>query len=328
MKLRWLPECPGGDEDREVDAFVRSSPAGHAFQTRAWSEVAQAGGHVAARLAVVRDAEGIVGTALVLRPRVAGLSLPWAWIERGPVVAQVDRLGAVTRSIARSLRRRGVARLRVMPYWSGDDATTAELALRSIGMRDVQAADGPHASTLRLTIGGLYDEALFAGKSKEQVRWRAGQAKKVGALARRGGVEDWSRLRAMHSALMRAQGRRDRPDAWWDALARFASDDARGAIFACDFEGRTVAAAVALRHGALATYAWGASVPEKLPFSKAIPALVAAIRWARDVGCATFDLGGVPLEGDADPKRNAIATFKYDFDKRRVRLVREHSGWC
>ena len=83
-----------------------------------------------------------------------------------------------------------------------------------------------------------------------------------------------------------------------------------------------------MRHGALATYAWGASVPEKLPFSKAIPALVAAIRWARDVGCATFDLGGIPLDGDSDPKRNAIATFKYDFDKQRVRLVREHSGWC
>jgi lipid II:glycine glycyltransferase (peptidoglycan interpeptide bridge formation enzyme) len=127
---------------------------------------------------------------------------------------------------------------------------------------------------------------------------------------------------------MRAQGKRDRPDRWWDAVRRFVSDDARGAFFACEYDGQTIAAAVVLRHGGLATYAWGASVPDKLPFSKAIPALVAAIRWAKGVGCHTFDLGGVPLEGDRDPKRAAIATFKYDFDRTRVRLVREHAGWC
>jgi peptidoglycan pentaglycine glycine transferase (the first glycine) len=331
MKVTWATELtdgPGRDEAGSYDAFVLGSLAGHAFQTRAWSNVARAAGHVVTRFAVARDGERIAGTAMVIRPRVAGVALPWAWIERGPVVADVDRLAPVTRAIARSLRRRGVARLRVMPYWSGPEAERAEVALRSIGMHDVQKADGPHASTLRLGIGGQDDAELFSGKSKEQVRWRAGQASRAGAIARRGTAEDWLRLRAMHAALMRSQGRRDRPDAWWQALARFASDDGRGAIFACDFEGRTVAAAVTLRHGALATYAWGASVPERLPFSKAIPALLAAIRWARDVGCTTFDLGGVPLEGDADPKRNAIATFKYDFDKQRVRLVREHAGWC
>jgi hypothetical protein len=332
MKVTWATELtdghPGHDEARDYDAFVLGSEAGHAAQTRAWSEVARAAGHVVTRFAVVRDGERIAGTALVLRPRVAGVALPWAWIDRGPVVAEVDRLAPVTRAIARSLRRRGVAWLRVMPYWSGTNAEAAEVALRSIGMHDVQKADGPHASTLRLAIGGQSDADLFSGKSKEQVRWRASQAAKAGAVARRGTAEDWSRLRAMHAALMRSQGRRDRPDAWWQALARFASDDGRGALFACDFEGRTVAAAVTLRHGGLATYAWGASVPERLPFSKAIPALLAAIRWARDVGCTTFDLGGVPLEGDADPKRNAIATFKYDFDKQRVRLVKEHAGWC
>lgn len=312
----------------DYDAFVLGSPAGHCAQTRAWAEVARAGAHVGTRLAVAREGGRVVGTALVLRPRVAGVGLPWAWVERGPVVAEIGRLAEVTRGLARALRQRGVARVRVQPYWAGDAAAQAEEALRSIGLRDVQTPDGPHACTLRLSLTGKSDAQLFAGKSKEQVRWRAKQADKAGAVARRGEHRDWRRLRELHAGLMRAQGRRDKPDTWWDAVARFASDDARGALFACDFEGRTVAAAVVLRHGALATYAWGASVPDRLPFSKAILALVAAIRWARDVGCATFDLGGVPLEGDDDPKRKAIATFKYDFDHQRVRLVREHGGWC
>jgi lipid II:glycine glycyltransferase (peptidoglycan interpeptide bridge formation enzyme) len=309
----------------EYDAFVLASPAGHAAETRPWAEVARAGAHVRTSFAIVRNGEHVVGSALVLRPVALGLALPWAWVERGPVVADVASLADVTRALGTALRRRGVLRLRVMPYWAGEDAARAEGLLRSIGLSDVQTADGPHACTLRLGLGG---EDVFAGKSKEQVRWRARQAEKAGAIARRGEDRDWKRLREMYRSLMESQGKRNKPDRWWDAIRRFVSDDARGAFFACDHEGRTVAAAVVLRHGGLATYAWGASVPDKLPFSKAIPALVAAIRWARDAGCHTFDLGGIPLEGDRDPKRAAIATFKYDFDKTRVRLVREHAGWC
>ena len=316
-----------GSVAAEYDAFVLASTAGHAAQTRPWVEVARAGSHVRTSFAVVRREGRIVGGALVLRPALLGVALPWAWVDRGPVVAEVALLADVTRALGRALRRRGIARLRVMPYWANDDAARAEELLRSVGLRDVQTADGPHASTLRLALGGPEVE-LFAGKSKEQVRWRARQAERAGAVARRGEERDWGRLREMHRDLMQSQGKRERPDRWWNAVRRFASDDARGALFACDYNGHTVAVAVVLRQGGLVTYAWGASVADKLPFSKAIPALVAAIRWARDVGCHTFDLGGVPLEEDRDPKRAAIATFKYDFDRTRVRLVRAHAGWC
>lgn len=314
-----------GSAAAEYDAFVLGSAAGHAAQTRAWAEVARAGAHVKPCFAVVRGEGRVVGTALVLRPAVAGVGLPWAWVERGPVVADVASLAVVTRALGRALRRRGVARLRVMPYWANDDAARAEEALRAAGLHDVQTADGPHACTVRLALG---DGELFAGKSKEQVRWRARQAEKAGAVARRGEDRDWGTLRDLYRGMMQAQGKRDRPAAWWDAVRHFVSDDARGAFFACDHGGRTVAAAVVLRHAGLATYAWGASVADRLPFTKAIPPLVAAVRWARDAGCHAFDLGGVPLEEDRDPKRAAIATFKYDFDHTRVRLVREHAGWC
>lgn len=312
----------------EYDAFVLASPAGHAAQTRPWAEVARAGAHVRTSFAIVRREGTVVGAALVLRPVALGLALPWAWVERGPVVADVASLAEVTRALARALRRRGVARLRVMPYWADDDAARAEGLLRAAGLRDVQTADGPHACTLRIDLAGATDADLFAGKSKEQVRWRARQAEKAGAVARRGEDRDWGSLRTMYGGLMATQGKRDKPDRWWDAVRRFVSDDARGAFFACDHDGRTIAAAVVLRHAGLATYAWGASVPDRLPFSKAVPALVAAIRWARDVGCSTFDLGGIPLDDDRDPKRAAIATFKHDFARTRVRLVREHAGWC
>ncbi len=329
MDVTWKATLSKEDA-REYDAFVLASAAGHHAQTRAWAEVARAGAHVVPRFALVREPGPrgrLRGVAMILRPRVAGVVLPWAWIERGPVVEHVEQIAPVTEAIAAAARLRGVVRLGVMPYWTRDAAVLAEHWLARIGFRDVQRLDGAHVYTLRIPVRGLGDAELFAGKTKQQVRWRARQAEKAGARARRGTHEDWATLRGLHEAMSRAQGKHARPRAWWDALERFAADDARGSLHVCEFEGRVVAACVALRHGPLATYAWGASDADRLPFSKAIPSLVASIRWARDVGCATFDLGGVPAEKDTDAKRQAIATFKHDFDKKRVRLVHRHERW-
>jgi lipid II:glycine glycyltransferase (peptidoglycan interpeptide bridge formation enzyme) len=317
-----------GVDAQEYEAFVRESPSGHASQSIEWAEVARAGAHVASRFYLARSAGRLVGVALMLRPEVAGVGLPWGWIERGPVVAHISDLRDVTEAIARAALAQGILRLRVMPYWANEDARHAEEQLRAVGFRDAYKPDGAHACTIRIDIGGKTDDELFAGNSKSQIRWRAKQAEKAGARARAGTPEDWARLRAMHRRLMESQGRNSRPPGWWSAIERFVTREGRGALFACDFDARVVSAGVMLRHGRRATYAWGASVEDKLPFSKAIPPLIAGIRWARDLGCTCFDLGGIPLEGDDDPKRNAIALFKFDFDKRRVPLVREHVAWC
>jgi lipid II:glycine glycyltransferase (peptidoglycan interpeptide bridge formation enzyme) len=52
--------------------------------------------------------------------------------------------------------------------------------------------------------------------------------------------------------------------------------------------------------------------------------LLAAIRWAREEGCHTFDLGGIPGKGDTDPKRHRVAHLKADFAREPVELVRRH----
>ena len=312
----------------EYAAFVRDSPSGHASQSLAWANVAQAGAPALTRFFLVRSAGRLVGTALMVRPAFAGVRFPWASIERGPVVARLSDLGAVTAAIARAALARGILRLRVMPYWADAEAAEAQDQLRAIGFHDAYKPDGAHACTLRIDIGGKTDAQIFAGATRAQIRTRQRQAEKAGARARPGSPGDWARLRTMHRSLMRAQGLSARSSRWWSAVERFVTQEGQGALFACDFDERVVSLGVVLRHGKQATYAWGASVQEKLPFSKAIPPLVAGIRWARDVGCTRFDLGGIPLESDRDPKRNAIAMFKLDFDPRRVPLVRGHVAWC
>ena len=312
----------------EYEAFVRESPSGHASQSLTWANVAQAGAPARTRFFLVRSSGRLVGTALMVRPAFAAVRFPWASIERGPVVARLPDLAAVTATIARAALARGILRLRVMPYWADGEAEQAQDHLRRIGFHDGYKPNGAHACTLRMDIGGKTDAQIFAGATRAQLRRRERQAEKAGARARPGSPDDWARLRAMHGSLMQAQGLSARSSRWWKAVERFVTQQGGGALFACEFDAHVVSVAVVLRHGQQATYAWGASVEEKLPFSKAIPPFVAGIRWARDVGCTRFDLGGIPLESDRDPKRNAIAMFKLDFDPRRIPLVREHVAWC
>jgi hypothetical protein len=213
-----------------------------------------------------------------------------------------------------------------MPYWADDQAALADRALSAGGYGDVQRADGPHARTLRIQLTAAGGDPL-AGKALAAVRTRVRQAERAGAGARRGVPGDWSGVRRMHLSLMERQGKRSRSEAWWRRVEDFVADDARGAMFVCVHEARLVAACIVIRHGPVATYAWGASVEQKLPFTKAVLPLVAAVRWAREAGCEVFDLGGIPVLGDADPKRNAIAILKGDFGGSPTPLAHEHARW-
>jgi lipid II:glycine glycyltransferase (peptidoglycan interpeptide bridge formation enzyme) len=300
------------------DRFVDEARGGSYAQARAWAEVAASYRRIARRFFLARRDGRVVGAALVLRPGPG--PLPVAIIERGPVVDSTDELPEVLRALRRATLARGMVRLQVMPYWSGDDAVTVERLLQDARFRDVQELGGAHARTLRVDLA---PKDLFAGKAGESLRRKIRQAEKAGAVARRGTREDAGVLARLYAELMGAQGRSARPRRFFDALA--AIDAKRGAIFVAEHEGAPVSALYASRHGSIATFVVGASSSIEKPFSKMVPAMTAAIRWAKEEGCAFFDMGGIPMEGDTDEKRKSIAQFKLDFAKTPVSLVREHA---
>ncbi len=327
LEVSWARALEGADAEA-FDRFVLEARSGHYAQSRAWAPVVRAARPCAMRYVIVREQGRVVGTALVGRASVGALPLPFAAIERGPVSAAPEEAGRVALAIARAARRRGVARLTVMPYWADAEAERAARGLRQAGFVDVQAPEGAHASTLRLEITNKTDEALFAGRALGQVRWRKQQAERAGATSRAGTREDFAEHRRLSAQMLAAQGKRDRPAAWYEALwTAMLEGRERGALFVGEHEGRIVGTAVVLRHGPIAVYAYGATRSEPAPFTKSILPLVQAVRWARDQGCRVFDLGGIPSPGDRDPKRVAIAKLKLDFSNVPVALVGEHARW-
>jgi Acetyltransferase (GNAT) domain len=328
-----------GADASDFDRFVDQARGGHAFQTRAWAAIATADRRHSARFFLAR-ADRVVGAAVVLRPRLGALLAPIAHVDRGPVCREPEDLARVLPALALATRATGVVRLTTMPYWAGVEARAAEAELARTRFGSVQDADGAHVATLRIDIGGKTDREIVAGGDHGALRRKLRQAERAGAVARRGAGADVRALGVLHTELMLSQrGRpsaRGKSKAWWDALAREivipGLDEgrglpARGAIFVCEHRAAPIASLVALRHGSLATFAIGATSMARLPFSKMVLPMMEALRWARDAGCTSFDLGGVPMAGDTDAKRIAIAQFKLDFAKSRVHLVGEHARW-
>ena len=258
-----------------------------------------------------------MATALVLRPTLLGpVSLPAAILERGPVCAPEE-----LPSVLRALRRAFPGRLQIMPYFAGPEVAPVEAILAREGFRIVHGFDSAHARTLRIDLGG----ELFAGKTGESIRRKIRQAEKAGAVARRGTAADLGMLERLYAELMHGQAKADKPRAYFDALAPIVEEGRRGALFLAEHEGLAVSALYVSRHGSLATFVIGASAQNEKSFSKMVPSMTAAIRWAREEGCTQFDMGGISMEGDPDEKRRSIAQFKLDFAKTPVPLVREHA---
>ena len=308
------------------DRFVDAAAGGHFAQARPWAKVAAAGRHFKVRYFLAREADRVIGSALVLRPSVGPLVLPAAIVERGPVCARREDLPRVLAAFARAARARGIARLTVMPYWAGAEAKEADEALALAGFHDVQALDGAHATTLRIDLAKS-DDALCAGRERSNLRHSIKNAERAGAVARRATDADMPIFERLYGEVMDPQRRTTKPRAWFAALGELVREGSRAALFVCDHENEAIGAAIVCRLGPMATLAFAATTSAPRSISKLLLPLMAAIRWARAEGCATFDLGGVPPEDDPDTKRRDIAKFKLHFTKDRISLVHEHARW-
>lgn len=302
-------------DDRALyDAVIEQEKGSSYTQTRAWADVARNGRALSSRFLLVRRAGEVIGAALVLQPQVLGIRAPTAIVERGPVARSIDDLADVLVALRRACRARGIVRLCVMPYWEGADAMHAERILEEQGFVCAQDFTSAHARTVRLAL----DDRL-----PSDVRAELRRAERAGATARSGGARDVAAFERLHDALMREQGLPAKPRAWFDALVRYP----HGALFVCEHEGEVIGAVFVVRHGRLATYVAGAATRAPRSFGKTAPAMAAAIDWARAQGCTTFDLGGIPLDGDSDPKRQRIARFKRSFARTPLALTRKHERW-
>jgi Acetyltransferase (GNAT) domain len=328
LETVWTSDLPVADV-QAYDTFVASARGGHFSQMRSWAPIAVGARPRIPRYFMARRDGRVVGAALILQLGVLGvIPLPAAQIERGPVCDDPEDLPDVIHALRRQAGRHGILRLSIMPYWADEAKERVEGLLKDDGFSDVQSYAGSHVRALRLDLSSLSSDDPFSGSEFTKLRKELRRAERAGATWRRGKEEDIDKFRQMLEERARGDGGRVPAKPYFHALkGHFLPYEDQRAVFVAEHEGKAVSVIFVIRHGPVTFFVAGASSGRELAFSKMVQPMAGAVLWAKQHGSATFDFGGMPMPGDRDSKRNAIAMFKRSFSRTEISLVHEHVRW-
>jgi peptidoglycan pentaglycine glycine transferase (the first glycine) len=313
------------------DRFVEAR-GGHILQTAAWGALKRAFGWSDRIVAVESGGETAAGALVLFRRLPLGIG-SIAYVPRGPVVDWSDEAAchALLEVVNRIARRQGAVLLKIEPDTPNSAAMRDTLA--RLGFSESRQTVQP-PNTILLDISGPRgdvesndDAALMAmsGSTRRKVRI----AYRKGIEVRRGSAADVESF----NHLIQVTGHRNEfgihsPDYYRKAYDLFAPDHA--ALLMASYEGADVAGLFVFACGDTAWYFYGASSDQHRDKMPTYALQWEAIRWAREQGCTTYDMWGIPdadeaaLEAgfqDRDDDLWGVYGFKRGFGGEVVRTV-------
>ena len=318
MSTERVFERPG-DEVAWDEAVTAAG--GHLLQSWAWGELKARFGWRVQRVAV-----GLACAQVLFRRLPLGLG-SIAYVPRGPAADLED--AAIVRSLLEAVeplaRRQGAICLKMEPDLE-DDADLGQ-RLRAMGFRLSPQQVQPRRTVLVDLEGG--PEEILA-RMKQKTRYNVRLAGRKGVMVRAGDEGD---LPAFYQ-LMEATGERDgfgiHSQAYYETAHRLFVPAGRGRLLLAEYEGQLLAGLVAFAFGDTAIYMYGASSDEHRNRMPAYPLQWEAMEWARDQGCRSYDLWGIPDEDEDTLEAKfterheglwGVYRFKRGFGGRVVRTV-------
>lgn len=306
-----------GKEDAEAfDAFAAANPRAACQQSRTWAENAPRSKRQDFLFFLCRDGAELIGTAVVRRSRLAaGAAL--ATVQRGPLVADPERLERVVAALKQALKEAGFSSLVLGPRFAGEARGAAAEALARCGFAPLPAREQAlHAVTGRIPLGGGEDDLLarFKQRGRRAIRKAAERATVRQAAA--ADLPACQKLLETFHANRPGYDARGQPDV--AAQARLVAA-LGGGLLVAEEEGRIVGFHSFLLQGRDAI--WLAMAGDDDPRAPRGYLLVwEAARRARALGLAYYDLAGLAPEG-AESGRDQ---FKTAFAPVREELLPAH----
>jgi lipid II:glycine glycyltransferase (peptidoglycan interpeptide bridge formation enzyme) len=282
------------------DAFVRAHPRGHLLQLSAWATLKNAFGWQAARVALADSSGLVAGAQILFRPLPLRLGA-MAYVPFGGYVADDSLWPALWQAVHAAAKQHKARFLKLEP---GFDLPQAQPLLISAGFRAAAQTIQP-PSTIMIALAD--DETMLA-RMNQGTRRKIRQSHKNGVTVTQASsaadVAQFSQLMQITSA-RNAFGVHE-PAYYALAYELFVPNDA--ALMLAWHEGELLAGVFVFAVGSTACYLYGASSDHKRSLMPSYAAQWAAIQWARDRGCATYDMWGIP---DAP-----LATLEAEFETR------------
>ena len=277
---------------QEWDAWMRSQPSGHLLQSWAWGELKAHFGWQPLRLAVT-DGPTVLAAAQVLFRRLPIFGFTTAYIPKGPLLDRSLPLMASSASLLSAVhdacRRRRALSLKVEPDW--EDQSPAHGWLHSQGFApSAQTVQPRRTVVVDLTSG---EEAILA-QMKPKTRYNIRLAQRKGISIQPGTADDLPVFYQLLQITGRRAGFGIHTEAYYaQAWQLFSTQDAVALLLA-RYEGRILAGIMAFAWGDKAWYMYGASSEEERQRMPTYWLQWEAMRWAKERGCRTYDLWGIP----------------------------------
>ncbi len=302
----------------EWDDLVLSLPGAHLLQSTAWATAREQLGWTPHRLAF-RRAGRLVGTALVLcRPLpVPGLGL--GYVPKGPILAEWSdqAVGDAARALAAWARDHRVLWLKLDPDVAADNGAVAR-ELEAAGFLPAEEQVQLPA-TMLVDLRGSEEELL--ARMHRKWRYNVRLAQRRGVQVREGDTDDLATFYRLYQETAARDHFVIRPLDYYRVLWEHLRREQRAVLLLADVAGETVAGLVVCRYGRRAWFLYGASGARHRRDQPNHLLQWRAMQWAREHGCATYDMWGAPTELREDDPLWGVYRFKRGFGGRYVRWL-------
>lgn len=322
---RYAIRALGGEDPDRAEGFLQSAAWGAFKRATGWKSNRfriEAAPHPAGRGA------GVFTLDLLVLERALKAGFSFAYLPHGPErlpegVGAGEFLEALGRALKPFFGPRCLFLRFDLPWYAPEPGRESETGyVGETPMPDRRtliagshlkiAPDVQPPDTVLLDLRAAEEEILAGMKPKWRYNIRL--AEKKGVTATESGREA---IEEFH-ALYRTTAARDRiaihPRSYYEALFDSTrGSDARVSVWTARHEGRAIAAIITLMRGSRAVYLYGASSDEKRALMPAYALQWAAIRAARDRGCAEYDFFGIPPGDDPSHPMAGLYRFKTGF---------------
>lgn len=285
--------------ESDWNSFAAASPGGHVLQSSQWGQLKERFGWQVARAAVEDQGGLIAGAQVLFRPLPLGLRTI-AYVPKGPITDWAD--AKVTQTLLEALhhlcRQHRAILLKIEPDLAEDPALVQRLT--ELGFRASPQTIQPRCTVL-LDLTPDPDEILARMKSK--TRYNIRLAGRKGVKVREGTAED---LPGFYRLMRITAERNDfgiHSESYYQAAFQLFVPHDFARFFLATFEGQILAGIMAFAFGQRAWYMYGASSDEHRNRMPNYLLQWEAIQWAKERGCLTYDLWGIPDEDEETLER-------------------------
>lgn len=308
-------------EANRWDNFVSSSPYGSFLQSWAWGEMHRELGGICWRL-IIEHNGSIVAVALVLK-RTLRLGYSWLYIPRGPVFAsgissddQAHVWELLEEKVSSLAKETGAFFVRIDPLW---DTTINEYFISSNWKKSPREVQPMH--TLILPLSPTEDVLQSNMHPKTRYNIKVAQRKGV-TVTYSTDVKDIDLFLQASRQVTKRSGFSYHPDEYYRTMIEVLGKHGMAELAIAKADDEVLAVHIMLYANGVATYAHGASVPDKRSYMA--PALLYwnTIQRAKEKGMNYYDFFGIAPEGaDSTHPWAGITRMKLGFSGHRVTYV-------